>query len=336
MDLEKLTKEQQDAILLELNRPRNQGDISECARFEYDGFFVRKIGGGAGGTTYLVFSHSFDDLEALKILKNPKDGLNEAKIMAKLAHDNIVRVHSAGYHFVKRDGKLESAILMEYVEGENLEEFVNNTCLGNYRGSQQEKNTETSLNEIIRIGIHIFNGLCYLHSKRVFHRDLNPRNIRYDRKTGIVKIIDFGISTANQSDGQHPESNTRYGGRNDLISLGQIIYKLVTGKNMFNDGSELSAQHKDTIREERERAYSDSEEFNQKLKQVDAEIHSQEVSNLIKACLSADGTEDSHQLVAKRFRNYINSTINLGAIRDHHSRERTFNANQWPKIYSFD
>ncbi len=44
-------------------------------------------------------------------------------------------------------------------------------------------------------------------------------------------IIDLGIATTDPL--APPKNNRRYGGPNDLVSLGQIMYKMATGKHLF-------------------------------------------------------------------------------------------------------
>lgn len=40
----------------------------------------------------------------------------------------------------------------------------------------------------------LFDALSYLHKKHICHRDIKPENILFDRTTGNIKIIDFGVS----------------------------------------------------------------------------------------------------------------------------------------------
>lgn len=38
-----------------------------------------------------------------------------------------------------------------------------------------------------------------MHSKGIVHRDIKPENMLFEKKTGLIKIIDFGISAKIQS-----------------------------------------------------------------------------------------------------------------------------------------
>lgn len=41
----------------------------------------------------------------------------------------------------------------------------------------------------------VLSALHYMHSKGIVHRDIKPENMLFEKKTKLVKIIDFGIST---------------------------------------------------------------------------------------------------------------------------------------------
>jgi serine/threonine protein kinase len=53
-----------------------------------------------------------------------------------------------------------------------------------------------SLEEFLLIAISVSQTIAEIHSANVIHKDINPSNIIYNRQTGQVKIIDFGISTS--------------------------------------------------------------------------------------------------------------------------------------------
>ena len=51
------------------------------------------------------------------------------------------------------------------------------------------------LQEFLSIAIKTAEILGAIHSSNIIHKDINPSNIVFNLETGIVKIIDFGIST---------------------------------------------------------------------------------------------------------------------------------------------
>ena len=50
------------------------------------------------------------------------------------------------------------------------------------------------LNTARRIFKQVAEGVCYLHSLNIIHRDLKLDNILVDENTKMVKLIDFGFS----------------------------------------------------------------------------------------------------------------------------------------------
>ncbi|SMF49503.1 diguanylate cyclase (GGDEF) domain-containing protein [Pseudobacteriovorax antillogorgiicola] len=118
------------------------------------------------------------------------------------------------------------------------------------------------IKEALEIAIAITEALMELHSHSIIHKDINPSNLLYDRKTGEIQVIDFGIST--QLSREHmaldaemvtegslpymsPEQTGRMNryldSRTDLYSLGIVIYELLTGAVPFQSEDPLQLIH---------------------------------------------------------------------------------------------
>lgn len=64
------------------------------------------------------------------------------------------------------------------------------TDLNHYIETKKDK---ISNREIKSLMFQLFNGIAYIHSKRIIHRDIKPHNILLD-KQGNLKIADFGLA----------------------------------------------------------------------------------------------------------------------------------------------
>jgi eukaryotic-like serine/threonine-protein kinase len=100
--------------------------------------------------------------------------LQEARLAGGFQHENIVSVFDYG----EFDGK--PFIVMEYLKGEDLRDAIRNSRLG-------------SMNDRLRIALHIAQALDYVHGRAIIHRDIKPENIHI-ASNGKVKLMDFGIA----------------------------------------------------------------------------------------------------------------------------------------------
>jgi eukaryotic-like serine/threonine-protein kinase len=213
---------------------------------------VRKIAQGGMGAVYEAKqfgAEGFNKTVAVKtILGNYCNNaefvrlfIGEAMLVADLVHENIVQV----YHL----GKIDEIyyISMEYVEGFNLEKFIDTHVV--------DKNIPLPIELGAFIISRVCRGLEYAHNKQgqdgqplgIVHRDVSPKNIMLNYE-GVVKLTDFGIAQARMYMQQNPEvmmgkveymspeqaSYEPTDRRSDLFSLGIVMYELLVGKHIFS------------------------------------------------------------------------------------------------------
>jgi len=205
--------------IVQVAKAKNLDEIIECATIASKDFIaVSKLGSGAAGTTYLV-EHAEMGKLALKILREKKTTA-EAAIIDKLnrleLHPNIVKVRYAGSDFVRTKEGTARAILMDYIDGPTLEVLM------------QENPQGLKLGEAIDYSLQLLDGIRFLRANKIFHRDLNPANVKRDN-TGTIKIMDFGIAVEDLE--AEPQDNRKYGGNSDLFSWGLMAYEMITGQH---------------------------------------------------------------------------------------------------------
>ncbi|KAG2389477.1 hypothetical protein C9374_014037 [Naegleria lovaniensis] len=115
-----------------------------------------------------------------------EDFKKEVRVMNSLSHPNIVAFY--GLSMCERERRL----IVELVDGGNLQNFIYNLKIGNMKANFGRK---------IKILLDVANGLTYLHQRNpaVVHRDLKPANIlMMTSSSGCCKICDFGLSKFGQ------------------------------------------------------------------------------------------------------------------------------------------
>jgi len=165
-------------------------------------------------------------------------------------------------------------IEIEYIKGDTLE-----------RKLKEEKNFSSK--NVLQYGVHILNGIQELRNAGIYHRDLHDLNIMVDEENDRAVIIDLGAATTNPNEVH--EQNRLYGGNNDLISLGLLMYKMATGHNLFHDesGHSYRPEIKDSIKTEREKTYEDPELKQAMLNKVENDVEG-ELGGIIADLLDDD------------------------------------------------
>ena len=151
----------------------------------------------------------------------------EAATLSGLRHPNLPVIVD---YFQEQGG---SYLVMEYIEGENLAQFVR------HHGAMGE-------GEAFRNGAILLDLLAYLHRHHppIIFRDLKPENVMRTRK-GELKLIDFGLARHYVSGQRHDtvqagsvgyappeqwEDLTQTDERSDIYSWGATMVFLLTGR----------------------------------------------------------------------------------------------------------
>lgn len=197
------------------------------------------------GVVYKARDNKLDRTVALKFLpqhliaseKDKQRFIREAKAAAALNHPNICTIHYIDEHEGNR------FIVMEYVEGETLQEKI--------------KEGDLTLEKALDHAIRIADALSEAHQNNIIHRDIKPENIMVDAK-GHIKVMDFGLAKL-----KHTQNITRTGStvgtlaymspeqiqgkqadhRSDLFSLGIVIYEMLTEQKPFRGEHEAAVTY---------------------------------------------------------------------------------------------
>ncbi|MBO5322429.1 MAG: Stk1 family PASTA domain-containing Ser/Thr kinase [Clostridia bacterium] len=201
------------------------------------------IGVGGMAVVYKAFDNQENRIVAVKILKDEftsnqefiRRFKNESKAIAMLSHQNIVKVYDVSF------GDLIQYIVMEYIEGITLKEFIER------QGSLRWK-------DAVHFTIQILRGLQHAHDKGIVHRDVKPQNIMV-LADGTIKVTDFGIARFTRSDQRtitdkaigsvhyiSPEQakGEKTDEKSDIYSVGVMLYEMITGQMPFQADSAVS------------------------------------------------------------------------------------------------
>ncbi|MBD2035377.1 PAS domain S-box protein [Leptolyngbya sp. FACHB-321] len=170
----------------------------------------------------------------------------EYEITRFLNVEGVVKAYS------QQDYQRTLVILLEDFGGESLECWMR----------QKLDFCPMPLSVFLNMAIAITDTLGKIHAAHVIHKDINPGNIVFNPRTGVVKIIDFGIATrfgrtnptfkslyllegtpAYLSPEQTGRMNRMLDYRTDFYSLGATFYELLTGQLPFSTTDLLELVH---------------------------------------------------------------------------------------------
>jgi serine/threonine protein kinase len=195
-----------------------------------------RIGKGAFSIVYKGYNQHNKAVAIKKVFlekkKDTKLFIKEFKILRKLNHINIIKVHD-----VIIEDKNTVYLVLDYFSKGDLSKYLNNRAL-------KEKFAQN-------YSIQLKNGMQYLFEQNIIHRDLKPQNILVSNDN-TLKICDFGFARHFDNNimlgticgsplYMAPEimNKNKYNSKVDLWSLGIIIYEMLfgvvpfTGKNIF-------------------------------------------------------------------------------------------------------
>jgi serine/threonine protein kinase len=268
--LEKLLDEHRDLSqehFLEDQIPRPAGEPSLAGETLGPYKLLSRIGEGGMGSVWLAERHDgrFERQVAIKFLNFAVASRavaarfeREGRILGQLAHPHIAELIDAG---VTHKG--EPYLVLEYVEGKQIDEYCDERALG--------------LGARIELFLNVLSAVAHAHANLVVHRDIKPSNVLVSNE-GDVKLLDFGIAKLLADDTsaaavtlltleggsamtpQFAAPEQLMGGAittaTDVFALGTLLYLLLTGQHPAGPGPHSPADMVKSITETEVRSAS--------------------------------------------------------------------------------
>ena len=226
-----------------------EGDLEHYPRKFGRYHLLGPLAQGGMGALYLAVAGD-RGLERLMVIKTVLPHLadaeyvarfrDEAKVVVKLSHGNLIPVFDAGLV----GGELFLA--MDFVEGRDLR-AVWNRCA--------KKQVAFPIDVAVYIIKELCRGLAYAHGfpdLNLVHRDISPPNVLVSY-TGEVKLTDFGLASSTlklekTAPGiiygkvayMSPEQarGEKLDGRSDMYAAAIVLWELLTGRQLFPPGKD--------------------------------------------------------------------------------------------------
>ena len=220
-------------ILEFLQPPSREDSLGRLDHYE----ILEVIGKGGMGIVLRAFDERLQRIVAVKVMAPALAAtgaarqrfIREARAAAAVNHENVINIHA-----VEPEGPVPY-LVMECIHGQSLEEKIKRVGL-------------LPVEDVLRIGLQIAEGLQAAHRRGLIHRDIKPANILLMNGVEKVKITDFGLARITE-DASVTQSGVIAGtpqymspeqaeghaldARSDLFSLGSVLYAMCTGRPPF-------------------------------------------------------------------------------------------------------
>ena len=162
--------------------------VEESAPVRKDYAVGEELARGGMGRIYLATDPTLKRSVALKVSTTGDKGedsafAKEAKVLAHLAHPNIVPVHNLG-----EDLQGRPFYSMKLVHGQTLK-----TVIQKLQAGDAEIVARYSVERLLDVFRKVCDAVSFAHSKRYLHRDLKPENIMIG-EFGEVLVMDWGLA----------------------------------------------------------------------------------------------------------------------------------------------
>jgi serine/threonine protein kinase len=201
---------------------------------------INEVGRGSTGRVFLSHDPYYGRDVAIKVYNIESDDdeqkarvtrkmfFNEAQMVGKLQHPNILPIYDAG----EENGKYY--VVTEHIHGART------------LAAYCKPGNLLRIDDVVEIIFKCAKALHYAHARGVVHRDIKPSNVMLTLDND-VRIIDFGIALVNDSDVSRIEGiagspsymspeqvqSAEITSKSDLYSLGACMYELLTGFRPF-------------------------------------------------------------------------------------------------------
>ncbi|MFN8192232.1 MAG: serine/threonine-protein kinase [Nocardioidaceae bacterium] len=209
---------------------------------------LERLGSGSFATVWRGYDPELDAVVAVKVLADNWAGssdvrerfLNEARILRRLAHPRVVRVHDVGVA-IGDDGQERPYFVMDHIGGGTLADRIG----------------RLDASEALRLAADAARAVDVLHEAGIVHRDVKPGNLLVDADCDPVRVLvaDLGSAKVLPEESFHtvvtgspgymaPEqalSTRGFDARADVYAMGAVAYHLLSGSLPYDTASPAEA-----------------------------------------------------------------------------------------------